>query len=111
MTSSSAFTPGNDTDTPLISSTGSMMRLFHDVKPRAVERKRDGDDDQQPLHALLHIGRNPHEDHAVRQDRDDEHANHGIEDRSDAAGKRCAADYDRRHRGEQSPSADQSVTL
>ena len=90
---------------------GFHVRLFHDVEPRAVERKRYSDDDQQPLHALLDIGRNPHEDHAVRQDRDDEHADHGIEDRSDATRKSGAADHDGGHRGEQSPLADQGVTL
>src|SRR6185437_1828474 len=51
LTESRAFTPGNDFETSLTSSTGCTGRLFHDVELRAVKRKRDGHDDQQPLHA------------------------------------------------------------
>src|SRR6266498_384697 len=112
LTLSSALTPGKDFEIPRSSRTGSTSSLlFHDIEPRAVEGERHGDDDEQTLNALLYIRLASHEDHSVGEHYDDQHADHRVEHRADAARERRAADDDSGNRGKQPALADERVAL
>ena len=53
---------------------GGGLAHFTILAALAARRQRDGRDDHQALHGLLDARRDAHQHHAVRQHRDDQHA-------------------------------------